>query len=316
MKRIACIAAAAFLLITGLQTQAQNNTLNDAEKKDGWQLLFDGTTLNGWHTYGKKDTVQPKWMVQDGSIHMDSSMKQYKGDLVTKDEFGNFDLKLEWKIAPKGNSGIIFFVKEDPKYKESYFTGLEMQVLDNEGHSDGKLFRHRAGNLYDLIAGCAEPVKPVGEWNQVEIIADHGKLELFLNGVNVVSTTLWNDEWKKMVAGSKFKQWPDFGTYTSGKIALQDHDCDVWYRNIKIKKLKYRSGAAIRWPFYFHTFFKKKPHGKIPVFRIYYRVSRIHTGNAADERFNKQKQSKTKDTDLFKTKRLSSCQHPGRDCRH
>ncbi len=238
MKRIACIAAVALLLVNGLMAQEKNNTLSATEKKEGWQLLFDGSTLNGWHTYRKGDSVQPKWMVDNGTIHMDSSLKQYKGDLVTKEEYGNFDLKLEWKIAPSGNSGIIFLVKEDPKYADTYNTGLEMQVLDNDGHSDGKLFRHRAGNLYDLAEGCTEPVKPVGEWNQVEIISNHGSLKLFLNGVEVVSTTLWTDEWKKMVAKSKFRQWPDFGTYTSGKIALQDHDCNVWYRNIKIKQLK------------------------------------------------------------------------------
>ncbi len=167
MKRIACLAAAALLLVNGLMAQETNNTLTEAGKKDGWQLLFDGSTLDGWHSYGRND-VLPQWKVDNGAIFMDSTVKKTKGDLVTKEEYGNFDLKIDWKIAPNGNSGIIFFVKEDTlKYKDTYNTGLEMQVLDNDGHPDGKLYKHRAGNLYDLIAGKEEPVKTVGEWNHV-----------------------------------------------------------------------------------------------------------------------------------------------------
>jgi hypothetical protein len=158
--------------------------------------------------------------------------------MVSNDSYENFDLKLEWKISPKGNSGIIFLVNEDTtKYKETWNTGLEMQVLDNNGHPDGKIKKHRAGDLYDLISSSSEPVKPVGEWNQAEIKVDHGKLDLFLNGTNVVSTTLWDDNWNKLVAGSKFKSMPGFAKSHSGKIALQDHGNEVWYRNIEIKKL-------------------------------------------------------------------------------
>jgi hypothetical protein len=110
-------------------------------------------------------------------------------------------------------------------------------VLDNNGHPDGKIKKHRAGDLYDLISSSSEPVKPVGEWNQAEIKIDHAKLDLFLNGVNVVSTTLWDDNWNKLVAGSKFKSMPGFAKFHSGKIGLQDHGNEVWYRNVMIKKL-------------------------------------------------------------------------------
>ena len=112
-----------------------------------------------------------------------------------------------------------------------------MQVLDNEGHDDGKIAKHRSGDLYDLVKSSTEPVKPVGEWNTAEIISNKGKLEFILNGVSVLTTNYGDDAWKKMVAGSKFKQWPDFGTVFKGNIGLQNHDSDVWYKNIVIKKL-------------------------------------------------------------------------------
>jgi hypothetical protein len=132
----------------------------------------------------------------------------------------------------------MFCVHEDiTKYKAPYETGPEMQVLDNDGHTDGKIHKHRAGDLYDLIACSKETVKPVGEWNQVEIKLLNGKLDLFLNGVNVVSTTMWDDNWDKMVVNSKFKKMPGFAKFKKGGIDLQDHDFTVSYRNIVIKKL-------------------------------------------------------------------------------
>lgn len=202
----------------------------------GWVDLFDGKTTKGWHSYGQTSAAA-QWEAKDGAIHLNKS-KGGNGDLVTDKEYGNFDLKLEWKISPNGNSGILFYVHEDPaKYEEAYYTGPEMQVLDNDGHPDGKIHKHRAGDLYDLIPCTKETVKPVGEWNQVEIISNNGSLKLFLNGTNVVSTTIWDENWKSLVAGSKFKQWPDFGTFQRGKIDLQDHGNEVWYRNIKIKEL-------------------------------------------------------------------------------
>jgi hypothetical protein len=110
-------------------------------------------------------------------------------------------------------------------------------VLDNNGHPDAKIIKHRAGDLYDLISCTKETVKPALQWNSAEVKSLNGKLELWLNGENVVTTTLWDENWKTMVANSKFKQWADFGTFKKGKICLQDHDNNVWYRNIKIKKL-------------------------------------------------------------------------------
>ena len=210
------------------------NVLTAAEKADGFELLFDGTSIGGWHVFNKKSDGSA-WKVQDGTIHFDKSGSG--GDLISEKEYGNFHLKLDWKVDTAGNSGIILFVKEEPKYEHSWHTGPEMQVLDNGRHPDSKIIKHRAGDLYDLITSSPETVKPALEWNHVEIISKDGNLEFYLNGTKVVQTTLWDDAWKKMLANSKFKDMPDFGKFKSGHIGLQDHGDRVWYRNIKIKSL-------------------------------------------------------------------------------
>lgn len=204
----------------------------------GFKPLFDGKTTKGWHSYGKS-SAGAGWKVEDGILHFDpeAAKNGEGGDLITDAEFQDFHLKLDWKAAPKSNSGIIFYINEDAqKYPNTYSTGLEMQVLDNDGHPDGKITKHRAGDLYDLIQSKSEPVKKVGEWNTAEVISKKGKLTLILNGVVVVETLLWDDNFKKLIAGSKFADWPGFGTFKKGKIALQDHGDNVWYRNIVIKE--------------------------------------------------------------------------------
>jgi hypothetical protein len=218
------------------------STLPEEEAKDGWVSLFDGQTTKGWHKYGGKP-VGHSWKVVDGTLHLDASQKdQWQirdgGDIVSDEEYENFHLKLEWKIDTCGNSGVIFYVKEDTvKYKWPWMTGPEMQVLDNSCHPDAKIIKHRAGDLYDLITSSPETVKPALEWNLAEIKSFNGTLELYLNGTKVVTTTMWDEDWKKMIAGSKFKSMKDFGTYKKGRIGLQDHGNNVWFRNIKIKKL-------------------------------------------------------------------------------
>lgn len=219
-----------------------HNLLSSAEKKEGWQLLFNGSTLDGWHTYGY-DNVKSGWEVSEGTLHLNTSNKSTwppneSRDIVTNGNYSNFHFKTDWKISPNGNSGIIFFINEDKnKYHNTYNTGLEMQVLDNNGHPDAKIIKHRAGDLYDLITSTPEMVKPAGEWNTAEIVSKDGKLDFYLNGAHVVDTHLWNEKWKEMVANSKFKTMPAFGTFKEGKIALQEHGDEVWYRNIKIRRL-------------------------------------------------------------------------------
>ncbi|WP_161887856.1 3-keto-disaccharide hydrolase [Pontibacter russatus] len=221
-------------------TMTEEPAAETTAANEEWTPLFDGTTTEGWHTYGS-DSVGQAWTIADGALYLDPSAKQDGqggGDLVTDEEYDDFHLKLDWKISENGNSGIIFYVEEDTaKYANTYNTGLEMQVLDNEGHPDAKINKHRAGDLYDLIASDPETVKPAGEWNHVEIISKDGNLELYQNGEKVVTTTLWDDNWKTMVAGSKFADMEDFGTFKSGKIALQDHGDAVWYKDIMIKEL-------------------------------------------------------------------------------
>jgi hypothetical protein len=247
MKKLLTISAIVFFAACNSSqnkavTNAPDNTLTETEKKDGWQLLFDGTSYKGWHNYGKT-TVGSAWKLDSNCIMLDTTIKenwQIKngGDIVTDNEYENFHLMLDWKIAKDGNSGIIFYVNEDTtKYKYAWMTGPEMQVLDNAGHPDSKIIKHRAGDLYDLISCKQETVKPAGQWNHAEIVSNKGQLNFYLNGTNVVTTTLWDTAWVNMVAASKFKEFPGFGTYKKGKIMLQDHGNTVWYKNIKIKAL-------------------------------------------------------------------------------
>jgi cytochrome c len=213
-----------------------NNTLTDAQKAEGWQLLFDGKSTAGWRNFNSQ-TIGSAWVIDDEALHLNTSQEEGRGDIITEGEYENFELALEWKIDSCGNSGIFFNVVEDPKYKWTFLTGPEMQVLDNNCHPDAKIIKHRAGDLYDMISCSTETVRPAGEWNQVRIVSNNGDYQFWLNGVNVVNFTMHTPEWDAMVAGSKFVEMPDFGKARKGHIALQDHGDRVWFRNIMIKPL-------------------------------------------------------------------------------
>ncbi len=218
------------------------NALTPEEEKDGWKLLFDGNSLAGWHKYGG-NPVGKAWKVSDSSLSLDASqMENWQikdgGDIVSDEEYEDFHLKLDWKVDSNGNSGIILYIHEDSaKFEWPWMTGPEMQVLDNAGHPDAKVPKHRAGDLYDLISSSKETVKPALQWNHVEIRSEKGKLDMFLNGENIVSTMMWDDNWKKLISESKFRDMKEFGTYRKGRIGLQDHGNNVWFRNIRIKRL-------------------------------------------------------------------------------
>jgi Domain of Unknown Function (DUF1080) len=238
MKQLIILITA--VLSVGTITAQLPNTLTDKEKKDGWHLLFNGKTTQGWHTY-LRDTVGSKWQVKDGNLVFDPSQPENGGgDIVTNEVYENFELQLEWKISKGGNSGIIFDIQEDPKYPATYLTGPEMQVLDNIDASDNKKQNHLAGCLYDM-AGDSTVSKPhaVGEWNQVKIIQNKGHLVFWFNNTKTFEGQTGSDAWNSMVANSKFngKNFTAFAKISKGKIALQQHPGSSEWRNIKIRVL-------------------------------------------------------------------------------
>lgn len=231
MKNLLALICAAAI---GFTATAQN-TLTSKEKKQGWVSLFNGQTTTGWHTY-LQPSAGEAWKVDNGTLKLDPKAPG-QGDLVTDKEYENFDLQVDWKISQEGNSGIIFGVHEDTTYKQTYLTGVEMQVLDDKFAEDNKKANHLAGSLYDMKAPSETTVKPAGEWNTARILKKNGHLTFWLNGKQVIDTRIGSAEWQEMINNSKFKTWKGFAAYPKGHIALQDHGHVVAFRNIKIKEL-------------------------------------------------------------------------------
>lgn len=224
----------------GQSASGQPNTLSAKEKEQGWVLLFDGRTTTGWHTYNTSG-VSANWKVVDGTLLLDPKEKVTGGggDLVTDKAYDDYEFATDWRISEGGNSGIIFNINEDPKFRNTYNTGPEMQILDNIKAEDNKKENHLAGLLYDM-AGTAALSKPkaVGEWNQARIIQKAGHLTFYFNGVKTLDVQQGSEEWKAMLAASKFKTWNDFAASSTGKIAFQNHGHEVAFRNVKIRKLQ------------------------------------------------------------------------------
>ncbi len=219
------------------------NTLSQAEKDDGWILLFDGITTKGWRGYGNKTFPETGWKVDDGTLHVIATGKGEAGgggDIITEKMYGNFELSLEWKVSDGGNSGIFYLVQEKPD-QPIWKSAPEMQILDNAKHPDAKLGvdgNRAAGSLYDLIPGDFNVVNPAGEWNIVRVMVYKGTVVHWVNDKNVLEYHLWTDDWNNMVLNSKFKDYEDFlNPAEKGYIGLQDHGDDVWFRNIKIKEM-------------------------------------------------------------------------------
>jgi Domain of Unknown Function (DUF1080) len=233
MFRIVPSTIAIVALVCGSLVMAQSgavNTLTPEEKAAGWKLLFDGKSLAGWR--GFKTTTPPAgWKAIDGLLVRESG----GGDLMTVDQYGDFELRLDWRISEGGNSGIMFRVT--PEGEEPWHSGPEMQVLDNARHKDGANPLTSAGSNYALYAPVRDVTKPVGEWNAVRLIAKGNHVEHWLNDVKVVEYELFSPDWEKRVQASKFGEIPPYGRAKRGHIAIQDHGDRVWYRNIKIKPL-------------------------------------------------------------------------------
>lgn len=210
---------------------ASQNKLTKKEQAEGWQLLFDGETLEGWHTYLKDNA--DGWQVTNGILSTEGG----KGDLLTDQEFENFELFLEWKVEPKGNSGIMYNVVEDKKYQAPYETGPEFQLIDDVNYPAQLTPDQKSGANYALDAPKVLAAKPAGEFNTTRIVVNDGKVEHWLNGQLVVAYELWTPEWKAKVAQTKFAEMPGYGKARKGRIALQDHGDAVAFRNIKIRKL-------------------------------------------------------------------------------
>ncbi len=192
--------------------------------------LFDGKTLEGW-TDKKGGAPSAGWVVEDGAIFR----KAGGGDIYTKDEFGDFELNIEWKVAPKANSGIKYRLH---RYANGSVLGPEYQVLDDKGHPNGKDAKTSAGSAYDLLAPAKDKeVKPVGEWNTTKIVARGTRIEHWLNGKMILAFDTAGPEYLKAVSKSKFKDLDKFAQNPKGRIMLQDHGDQVWFRSITLTKL-------------------------------------------------------------------------------
>ena len=232
---VALVACAPFLFAGSAEaqqarTESQINTLTDAEREAGWELLFDGQSTDGWRGY-MMDAVPDGWQVLDGELTRVGRGR----DLITKAQFENFDLTLEWKVELGGNSGILFRAVEGPE--QIYMGAPEMQILDDDNHADGRSPLTSVGSNYAIHPAPRGLAHPVGDWNSVRILVDGNHVEHWLNSFRTVEYELGSVDWLERVAASKFSQWPEYGRASKGHIGLQEHGDVVAFRNIKIRRL-------------------------------------------------------------------------------
>ena len=210
----------------------QANTLSDAERRDGWRLLFDGTSLSAWRQY-KGDAIPPEWRVVDGMIVKNVPTE----DIVTREQFGDFELSFDWKVATGGNAGVFYRATEE--YDKVYWSAPEYQLLDDPNARDGRDPLTSAGAAYGLYPAPRGAVRPAGEWNTGRIVARGSHIEHWLNGTKMADYEAGSPEWEAKVRGSKFVDWPNYGRARRGLIALQgDHSGDLNLRNIKIREIR------------------------------------------------------------------------------
>ena len=210
---------------------AAHNTLTAAERDAGWRLLFDGRTTDGWRGYNRAD-MPAGWQVVDGTL----SRVSEGGDIVTREQYTNFELALEWRVQAGGNSGVFYRGVELPD-QPIYVTAPEMQVLDDARHRDGQSPLTSAGAVYGLYPAPRGLVRAPGEWNSARIVVNGSHVEHWLNGTQVATYELGSADWSQKVAAAKFREWPGYGKAARGYIGLQDHGDPVAYRNIKLRVL-------------------------------------------------------------------------------
>lgn len=210
-----------------------HNTLSNAEAREGWELLFDGKSTEHFRGFKQEGFPGQGWAAENGNLR--AHARGGGGDIVTQEQYGDFEFACEWKVGEGGNSGIMYRVSEERNWP--WETGPELQILDDKTHSDGRNTLTSAGSLYALYACAHDVARPAGEWNHARIVLKGNHLEHWLNGIKVVDCELWNDEFTKLYEASKFVKMPGFGRETEGYIALQDHGDDVWFRNIKVRSL-------------------------------------------------------------------------------
>jgi hypothetical protein len=220
----------AALVVFSTTMQAQMPALTAAEKAAGWKLLFDGKSLAGWRAY-KSETPPTGWRADNGVLVRDGA----GGDLMTADQFDDFEMRFEWKVTANGNSGIIYRIATTEEFP--WQTGPEYQILHNQGHKDGKAPITSAASNYAVNPPTKDLTRPVGEWNESRLLARGNHVEHWLNGEKVVEYEINSPDWLERVKASKFAKLANYGRVKRGHIALQDHGDVVSYRNIKIRVL-------------------------------------------------------------------------------
>ena len=231
MKTLALVSVVT--LLSTWAFAAELNQLSSEEKASGWKLIFDGHSTEGWRGYGKESFPTNGWKVEDGLLKKIAG--EHGGDIITKEQFDDFDFRWEWRIAPKGNNGVKYLVTEQRKGAP----GHEYQMIDDEGHPDGKLGpKRQTASFYDVLPPSAErTVNKPGEWNSSRVLIRGNHVEHWLNGAKVLEYELGSDLVKVALQASKFKTQPGFGTKIKGHLLLTDHADECWFRNLKIREL-------------------------------------------------------------------------------